>query len=46
MHNGKMADLAGPGIGNYKDLEKILPSDYSKFQLRHLAPSVRRILFQ
>jgi aspartate--ammonia ligase len=25
----KKADLAGPGIGNYKELEKILPQDYS-----------------
>jgi aspartate--ammonia ligase len=25
----KVADLAGPGIGNYAELEKILPSDYS-----------------
>ncbi len=24
----KKADLAGPGIGNYDDLEKILPNDY------------------
>jgi aspartate--ammonia ligase len=24
----KQADLAGPGIGNYAELEKILPSDY------------------
>jgi aspartate--ammonia ligase len=24
----KKADLAGPGIGNYNDLEKILPDDY------------------
>ena len=24
----KVADLAGPGIGNYDDLEKILPDDY------------------
>jgi len=24
----KKADLAGPGIGNYTDLEKILPTDY------------------
>jgi len=24
----KRADLAGPGIGNYDELEKILPSDY------------------
>jgi aspartate--ammonia ligase len=24
----KKADLAGPGIGNYEDLEKILPEDY------------------
>ncbi len=26
--NDKKADLAGPGIGNYEDLEKILPNDY------------------
>ncbi len=25
----KKADLAGPGIGNYEDVEKILPQDYS-----------------
>ncbi len=25
----KKADLAGPGIGNYADIEKILPSDYT-----------------
>jgi aspartate--ammonia ligase len=25
----KKADLAGPGIGNYADLEKMLPQDYS-----------------
>lgn len=25
----KKADLAGPGIGNYDELEKILPSDYT-----------------
>ena len=24
----KKADLAGPGIGDYPELEKILPSDY------------------
>jgi aspartate--ammonia ligase len=24
----KKADLAGPGIGNYEDLEKLLPNDY------------------
>ena len=24
----KKADLAGPGIGNYEDVEKILPADY------------------
>ena len=24
----KVADLAGPGIGDYDDLEKILPDDY------------------
>ncbi|MBA4394412.1 MAG: aspartate--ammonia ligase, partial [Desulfobacca sp.] len=27
----KKADLAGPGIGNYQDLKKILPQDYSSF---------------
>ena len=26
--NDKQADLAGPGIGSYDELEKILPSDY------------------
>jgi aspartate--ammonia ligase len=25
----KKADLAGPGIGNYTELEKVLPTDYS-----------------
>ena len=25
----KKADLAGPGIGNYNELEKILPKDYN-----------------
>ena len=25
----KKADLAGPGIGNYAELEKVLPSDYA-----------------
>jgi len=25
---GKIADLAGPGIGSYDELEKILPTDY------------------
>jgi aspartate--ammonia ligase len=25
----KKADLAGPGIGNYAELEKVLPSDYN-----------------
>ena len=28
MMAAKQADLAGPGIGNYVDLEKILPTDY------------------
>src|SRR5271165_6312702 len=28
MANPKVADLAGPGIGNYEELEKILPNDY------------------
>jgi aspartate--ammonia ligase len=27
--SNKVADLAGPGIGNYDDLEKILPKDYA-----------------
>ncbi|MBN1104938.1 MAG: aspartate--ammonia ligase [Deltaproteobacteria bacterium] len=26
--NDKKADLAGPGIGNYEELEKVLPRDY------------------
>ena len=24
----KTADLAGPGIGNYVDIEKVLPANY------------------
>ncbi len=28
MLHDKVADLAGPGIGNYEDLEKILPENY------------------
>jgi len=28
MVTSKVSDLAGPGIGNYKDLEKVLPNDY------------------
>lgn len=28
MSKDKKADLAGPGIGNYEDLEKVLPNDY------------------
>ncbi len=27
-NKAKQADLAGPGIGNYEDIEKILPRDY------------------
>ena len=34
MTNSKVADLAGPGIGNYEDLEKILPTDYSSVLTR------------
>jgi aspartate--ammonia ligase len=30
----KAADLAGPGIGNYTELEKILPNDYSSVLTR------------
>jgi aspartate--ammonia ligase len=29
MSGSKVADLAGPGIGNYEELEKILPNDYT-----------------
>ena len=34
MDNKKVADLAGPGIGNYQELEQILPSDYSSVLTR------------
>lgn len=34
MTTGKVADLAGPGIGNYEELEKILPEDYSSLLTR------------
>ncbi len=29
MMDAKRADLAGPGIGSYEDLEKVLPDDYT-----------------
>src|SRR5579871_5175860 len=29
MSVAKMADLAGPGIGNYADVEKVLPEGYT-----------------
>ena len=29
MANSKVADLAGPGFGNYTQLESVLPNDYS-----------------
>lgn len=32
MNLDKKADLAGPGIGTYEDLEKKLPSDYEPLQ--------------
>jgi aspartate--ammonia ligase len=28
VSDGKVADLAGPGIGDYAELEKVLPEDY------------------
>ena len=27
--SNKAADLAGPGIGTYEEVEKVLPTDYS-----------------
>lgn len=32
--NDKKADLAGPGIGNYQELENILPRDYNSLLTR------------
>jgi hypothetical protein len=29
MANSKVADMTGPGIGNYTRFEKVLPNDYS-----------------
>jgi len=34
MASSKVADLAGPGIGNYSQLEKVLPNDYSSLLTR------------
>ncbi len=34
MTNPKVADLAGPGIGNYHQLERVLPKDYSSLLTR------------
>ena len=30
--NDKKADLAGPGISTYEEVEKILPDDYEPLQ--------------
>ena len=36
----KKADLAGPGIGDYNELEKVLPQDYhSLLPARRSRPS-------
>ncbi len=32
MNSDKKADLAGPGVSTYEDLEKKLPSDYEPLQ--------------
>ena len=29
MMDAKKADLAGPGIGSYEELDKVLPDDYT-----------------
>ena len=29
MESDKKADLAGPGIGDYAELERVLPADYA-----------------
>lgn len=34
MADSKVADLAGPGIGNYSQLEKVLPNEYSSLLTR------------
>ena len=31
--DSKVADLAGPGISTYEEVEKILPNDYTPLQL-------------
>ena len=39
MNNGdKKADLAGPGISTYEEVEKILPTDYTP-----LLPPLKRM---
>ena len=38
----KAADLAGPGIGDYRELEKILPSDYRSL----LSPKETAVFFE
>jgi len=32
MSGDKKADLAGPGVGTYEELEKVLPNDYAPLQ--------------
>ena len=37
----KKADLAGPGIGDYAELEKILPKDYNSLLYTQKKPRKR-----
>ena len=44
----KQADLAGPGIGNYEELEKVLPQDYNSLlspkDTQHAITIVKRFI--
>ncbi|MCX6251871.1 MAG: aspartate--ammonia ligase [Bacteroidetes bacterium] len=46
----KKADLAGPGIGNYADLEKVLPQDYNSLldpkETQHAVYAVKQYIEQ
>lgn len=48
MTSNKKADLAGPGIGNYTDLEKVLPGDYRSLldpkETQHAIYAVKRYI--
>ena len=48
MNTGKQADLAGPGISTYEEVERILPSDYASLldpkETQHALHALKRYI--